>query len=62
MEQFGLYVASSDPLLGVFLDAFRRTYEPCEEPLPPKLEEVVNRLAEVTERAGETTQFRPPRA
>jgi hypothetical protein len=56
METFAL-VAGRSPMPSVFREMFRRTYETRDEPLPPRLEELLQRLSEA-ERAADTTQRR----
>ena len=45
METFA-YVAGRNPVTSVFREVLRRVYEPRNEPLPPKLEELVRRFPE----------------
>jgi hypothetical protein len=50
MEQFRGNAESHNPMPSVFREALRRTYELSDEPLPSKLEQLLRRLPDATQR------------
>jgi hypothetical protein len=51
--EFG-YVLGRNPMPSVFRDGLRKTYELCDEPLPPRLQALVHQLREVVQEERET--------